>query len=142
MANYKTTLKDITKQNTIYPQTTSDIVIREGYEGQTVEEKLVELSSKLDKLKDAEKFVGYYYNYDALLAAYPENVSNAESRQREGYFARVGGAGTDDTFLYLWDVEGKKWVQSGGATVIESVLPERLQLYPIQQEYLPSYDIK
>lgn len=107
MAKYKTTLKDSTKSNILYPQTSADIVITTN--NSNVQSELTTIKTRLDSIEQSNDYKGYFPNESSLLSTYNNGIPNPEMRQ--GWYARVGGEGTDDTNLYYWDVEGNQWVK-------------------------------
>ena len=58
---------------------------------------------------------GYFANEAAILALYPNTI--ADPTIRAGWFCRNEATDT----IWLWDVDGNKWVNSGGSSIVTSV---------------------
>lgn len=85
----------------IYPKTNASVTFMNN--GVSVEAEILELKEQTKYYK------GHFISEEALVARYPNDVSDEESISRTGWYAIVGETDT----IWVWDVEGKRWLNSG-----------------------------
>jgi hypothetical protein len=85
----------------LYPKTTASVTFMD--DGVSVEAEIQELKNK------SQYYKGYFIDDSALIAQYPNDVSDEESASRTGWYAIIGETDT----IWIWDVQGKQWLNSG-----------------------------
>lgn len=102
----KATLKTRTNE-TLYPQTVADTVLTT--DNNNVQAVLNSYGDRISAVESVtEKNKGWFASENALLSAYPNNISHPENRK--GWYAIVAMSGDDK--LFIWDVDDNKWVNT------------------------------
>lgn len=141
-----TTLRAKVTNEILYPQTKAEVVYT--LDGTTVETKIQNINNALTELDNAKDYKGYYPNETALLKRWSNSteenpLTQEQSLERAGWYARVGDTGTSDTTMYYWDVEDKAWVKGAtvevtGASSVNGVQPNEQGDITLTAEDIPT----